>query len=60
MKKSYRVDELAEQWDVNPRTIRREIDRGTLGAFKVGDTWRVKIEEIEKYEQQKPKKNVAE
>lgn len=49
MKKTLRVDELAREWEVSPRTIRREIDRGELGAFKVGDTWRIPIEEADKY-----------
>lgn len=48
-KKTIRVDELAKDWRVDPRTIRREIDRGELGAFKVGDTWRIPVEEAEKY-----------
>jgi len=49
VKRTLRVDELAKDWSVNPRTIRREIDRGELGAFKVGDTWRIPVEEAEKY-----------
>lgn len=49
LKKTVRVDELAADWKVNPQTIRREIDRGNLGAFKVGDTWRIPVEEVEKY-----------
>lgn len=54
--KRLRVDELARDWKVNPQTIRREIERGNLGAFKVGDTWRIPVEEIQKYEQQNQKK----
>jgi excisionase family DNA binding protein len=50
VKKTLRVDELAKDWSVNPRTIRREIDRGELDAFKVGDTWRIPIEEAERYQ----------
>lgn len=48
-KNTVRVDELAKEWKVAPRTIRREISRGTLRAFKVGDTWRIKVDEAEKY-----------
>lgn len=48
-KKTYRIDELAKDWKVNPATIRREITRGHLDAFKVGDTWRIRAEEAEKY-----------
>jgi len=54
--KRLRVDELAREWKVNPQTIRREIERGNLGAFKVGDTWRIPVEEIQKYEEQNQKK----
>jgi excisionase family DNA binding protein len=50
-KTSLRIDELAEQWDVSRRTVEREIKRGELAAFKVGATWRVKAEEISRYEQ---------
>jgi excisionase family DNA binding protein len=51
LKKTFRVDELAREWNVSPRTIRREIDRGELDAFKVGDTWRISAEAVQKYQE---------
>lgn len=56
VRKTFRVDELAKDWGVNPRTIRREIDRGKLDAFKVGDTWRIPVEEAQKYQEEQQKK----
>jgi excisionase family DNA binding protein len=48
MKKSYRIDEVAEEFDVSRRTIERLIQRGELQSFKVGDTRRIDPEEIER------------
>jgi len=52
MKESYRIDELASRWDVNERTVRREIKRGKLEAFRVGCAWRVRHGEVERYEKE--------
>lgn len=52
-KKSYRIDELAEEWDVSPDTVRREIKRGELDAIHIGNTIRVKQESVEEYERKK-------
>ena len=49
-KRSYRLDELAKDWDVSPKTVKREIKRGELQAVKVGSTWRVKDEDRRAYE----------
>lgn len=43
------VAEVARLLSVSPRTIRREIARGRLVAFKVGDAVRVSWDAIEKY-----------
>lgn len=43
------VAEVARLLGVHPRTIRREIARGRLEAFKVGDSVRVSWDAIEKY-----------
>ena len=51
--KTYRVDELAETWDVSRRTVERLINRGELDAFKVGDTWRIRQEQIADYEKKR-------
>jgi excisionase family DNA binding protein len=53
MKKSYRIDEIAEDWSVSRKTVEREIKRGELDAFKVGSTWRIKAETVSNYERQK-------
>jgi len=52
-KKTYRVDELAKDWDVSRKTVEREIKRGELPAFKIGTTWRVKAEDRQIYEKKK-------
>jgi len=48
MKKSYRIDELAKDFDVSRRTIERLIQRGEIQSFKVGDTRRIEAEEVER------------
>ena len=50
IKKTYRVDELAKDWDVSRKTIEREIKRGELAAFKAGRGWRIKDEDRKQYE----------
>lgn len=47
-KKSYRIDEVAEEFDVSRRTVERLIQRGELQSFKVGDTRRIDAEELER------------
>ncbi len=56
MSKRLRVDELAKEWDVDPRTVRKRIERGELEAFKIGDTWRIRIDQVQKYERENQKK----
>lgn len=43
------VAEVAQRLGVHAKTIRREIARGRLEAFKVGDSVRVSWDAIEKY-----------
>lgn len=47
-KRTYRVDEAAEEFDVSRRTIERLIKRGELQSYKVGDTRRIDAEELER------------
>jgi excisionase family DNA binding protein len=47
-KKSYRIDELAKDFDVSRRTIERLIQRGEIQSFKIGDTRRIEAEEVER------------
>ena len=42
-------ERAAELLDVNPETIRREINRGHLKAFKVGSQWRILRSELKAY-----------
>lgn len=52
-KKTYRLDELAKDWECSRKTLEREIKRGELQAFKVGSTWRIKDEDRRQYEKKK-------
>jgi excisionase family DNA binding protein len=40
-KKSYRIDEVAREFDVSPRTVERWIKSGELDAVRIGHTRRV-------------------
>lgn len=48
MKKSYRVDEAAAEFDVSKRTVERLIQRGEIESYKVGDSRRIDAQEIER------------
>lgn len=48
MKKTYRLDEVAEQFDVTRRTVERWVKSGELESVKIGHTRRVTDEQIEK------------
>lgn len=56
MKKTYRVDEVAKELEVSRRTIERLIQRGEIHSYKVGDTRRIDVSEIEKL---KKKRNAS-
>lgn len=54
-KKSYRIDEVAKEFDVCNRTVERWIRAGELDAVKIGHTRRITSEqlaEIKKKERQ--------
>lgn len=42
--------QLAQRWNVDIKTIYREISRSKLPAFKMGRSWRITLETIEKIE----------
>jgi excisionase family DNA binding protein len=42
----YKVEDLAELLEMHPRTIRRYIREGKLGASKVGGEWRISEEDV--------------
>ena len=48
MKKSYRVDEAAAEFDVSKRTVERLIQRGEIESYKVGDSRGIDAQEIER------------
>ncbi len=43
------VTEVAERLAVDPRTVRAEIERGRLAAFRVGTVWRIAPASLEEY-----------
>ena len=57
IKKSYRIDELAREFDVSRRTIERLIERGEIQTFTVGDTRtrRIDAEEAERIKKKEPR-----
>jgi excisionase family DNA binding protein len=44
---AWTVRQVAEYLSVNERTVYRMAERGELPAFKVGDAWRFRREDIE-------------
>lgn len=53
MKKNYRVDELAKEWGVSDRTVRRYIERGELNGLRIGPRMvRVPNAEKERFEKE--------
>lgn len=45
----YTVDEVAAMVKVHPTTIKKEIGRGNIAAFKVGNEHRVSEQELNRY-----------
>lgn len=43
------VKQCAEYLQVSEQTVRRMIERKTLKASKVGDTWRIQKQDIHEY-----------
>lgn len=48
-KKFFTVNEIAKMFDMNPKTIRRYIQRGTLQAHKIGGQWRITQQDLKKF-----------
>lgn len=44
------VKQVAERWQCGTDSIYRMVKAGKLKAFKVGQDYRIKEEEVEKYE----------
>lgn len=53
MKNVYTIESLANHWQVSDKTVRRLIIGRKLTAAKIGKSWRIKKEWIEKYEEQR-------
>jgi excisionase family DNA binding protein len=47
--KLWTLDELAEQWQVSPRTIQRLIKSGALRASRIGRLVRISAEDAEDF-----------
>lgn len=45
----YTVEQVADMLQVSVATVRKLIDRGELKAFRVGNQWRVKKEDLDDY-----------
>lgn len=41
------VEELAERWDVHPRTIRGMIEKGTIKALRIGRLVKISRSHVE-------------
>ncbi|MGC4048342.1 MAG: helix-turn-helix domain-containing protein [Paludibaculum sp.] len=41
------IAEVAARVGVSTKTVRREIKRGRLHAYRIGATWRVSLEQLE-------------
>lgn len=52
-KPTLRIDEVAREWDVSRRTVERLIQKGELPAFKIGDTTRIRSEDLKQFEEKK-------
>ena len=50
MKEYQTIDELAEMYKVDRRTLYREIQKGRLVATRIGRQWRISPEAREDYE----------
>ncbi len=51
------VKEVAQYLKVNERTIYRLATKGEIPAFRVGNSWRFKINEIENWMSEQSQKN---
>ena len=46
----FRPSDLATRWGVSENTVRAEIERGALRAFRIGKLYRIKAGAVEEYE----------
>ena len=50
MKEMYTPKELAKKWNISYINMINMINRGQVKAFKVGNLWRIKAEEVARVE----------
>lgn len=50
---SFTVDQVAEQVQIHPDTVRAEIRRGNLEAWKAGNSLRIEPEALEAWKRRK-------
>ena len=48
-KSSFRVDEVAKELGCSEKTVRRLIKDDAIDAFKLGHTWRIKSEAVDRF-----------
>lgn len=49
MSEFYTIKEAADLLGVSPFTLRRHIKKGNLEAYAIGDGWRIKKDDLEKF-----------
>lgn len=58
--KAYKTGEVAKLLNVTPLTVRNEIEKGNIRAFKVGTEYRITEEALNEYMGILPKDNMEE
>lgn len=58
--KAYKTGEVAKILNVTPLTVRNEIEKGNIRAFKVGTEYRITEESLNEYMGILPKDNMEE
>lgn len=53
----FTIDEVAKYLRVHPSTIRRQIEAGGIPAYRVGGTWRLDKDAIDKWKKEQEKSN---
>lgn len=53
MKKNHKPEDLAREWNVSERTVRRLIESEKLDAIRIGRVWRIPEDEKQRFESQK-------
>jgi excisionase family DNA binding protein len=43
------VEQLAERFQLSPKTVYRALERGEIRAAKLGNRWRIRLEDAERW-----------